>query len=117
LGWKGGVFHTIRPEIQERMRYLEEIDARDRADGTPRMQRLRQIPPETGKFLALLAANSPAGEWLEIGTSAGYPGSAVARFDAVAGHGMRGLRPEADHVRIAAAEGRPWRGRRCDWPE
>jgi predicted O-methyltransferase YrrM len=36
------------------------------------MQRLRQIPPEVGKFIALLAAAAPDGQWLEIGTSAGY---------------------------------------------
>jgi predicted O-methyltransferase YrrM len=54
------------------MAYLESIDARDREDGTPRLQRLRQIPMETGKFLALLAANAPAGEMIEIGASAGY---------------------------------------------
>jgi caffeoyl-CoA O-methyltransferase len=66
------MFHKIQPALLERMRYLEESDRRDRADGTPRMQRLRQIPPETGRLLALLAASSPAGSWLEIGTSAGY---------------------------------------------
>src|SRR5512137_283386 len=66
------MFQTIRPAILERMRYLEEIDRRDRADGTPRLARLRQIPPETGRFLALLAASTPDGAWLEIGTSAGY---------------------------------------------
>jgi predicted O-methyltransferase YrrM len=54
------------------MRYLEGIDAQDRIDGTPRMQRMRQIPPETGKFIAILAASAPAGSTLEIGTSAGY---------------------------------------------
>jgi len=54
------------------MKYLEQMDAQDRDDGTPRSQRLRQIPPETGKFLALLAANAPEGMCLEIGTSAGY---------------------------------------------
>lgn len=54
------------------MQTLEKIDARDREDGTSRLQRLRQIPPETGKFLALLAASAPAGAYLEIGTSAGY---------------------------------------------
>ena len=36
------------------------------------MKRLRQIPPETGRFLALLAANAPDGSIVEIGTSAGY---------------------------------------------
>jgi len=66
------MFHSIRQSVLDRMKYLEQIDIRDREDGTPRSQRLRQIPPETGKFLALLAANVPDGMYLEIGTSAGY---------------------------------------------
>ena len=66
------MFHNIHPAILERMRFLEELDEKDRTDGTPRLQRLRQIPPETGKFLALLAAGAPAGHILVIGTSAGY---------------------------------------------
>jgi predicted O-methyltransferase YrrM len=49
------MFHTIPPSVLNRMAYLEAIDARDRQDGTPKAQRLRQIPPETGRFLALLA--------------------------------------------------------------
>jgi len=66
------VFQKIRPAILQRMRYLEEVDRKDREDGTPRLRRLRQISPETGKFIALHAANTPGGAWLEIGTSAGY---------------------------------------------
>ncbi|MCB9420268.1 MAG: O-methyltransferase [Ardenticatenaceae bacterium] len=66
------MFHTIRQSIQDRMHYLEQIDAQDRLDGTPRLQRLRQIPSETGQFLALLAAGAPEGTFIEIGTSAGY---------------------------------------------
>jgi caffeoyl-CoA O-methyltransferase len=66
------MFHSIRQPILDRMKYLEKIDSKDRDDGTPQFQRLRQIPPETGKFLALLAANAPEGMYLEIGTSAGY---------------------------------------------
>jgi caffeoyl-CoA O-methyltransferase len=54
------------------MRYLEERDVQDRQDGTPPLQRLRQIPPETGRFLALLLAGAPDGAVLEVGTSAGY---------------------------------------------
>jgi hypothetical protein len=54
------------------MRELEALDSRDRTDGTPRLARLRQIPRETGRFIALLAAAAPAGRYLEIGTSAGY---------------------------------------------
>ncbi len=54
------------------MHALEKQDAQDRADGTPRPQRLRQIPPETGKMLALLCAGAPSGGVLEVGASGGY---------------------------------------------
>ncbi|MGB2989146.1 MAG: O-methyltransferase, partial [Candidatus Zixiibacteriota bacterium] len=66
------MFHDIPKAIEERMRYLVSLDENDRLDGTPDVQRLRQIPPETGKFIALLAATAPEGAYLEIGTSAGY---------------------------------------------
>lgn len=66
------MFHTIRQPMRDRMKVLEQLDHLDRQDGTPRLQRLRQIPPETGQFLALLAANAPGGAIIEIGTSAGY---------------------------------------------
>lgn len=66
------MFQEIPLSMQARMRELEAIDARDRDDGTPRLERLRQIPPEVGRFIALLAASAPAGRWVEIGTSAGY---------------------------------------------
>ena len=66
------MFHTIPFVVLSRMHYLEDIDLRDRADNTPRLQRLRQIPPETGRFLALLAAGTPPRDFVEIGTSAGY---------------------------------------------
>jgi caffeoyl-CoA O-methyltransferase len=66
------MFHPIPEAIQRQMRRLEQMDAQDRLNGTPRLLRLRQIPPETGKFLALLAASAPAGKIIEIGTSAGY---------------------------------------------
>jgi caffeoyl-CoA O-methyltransferase len=66
------MFHHMPPGMRDRMRYLEEVDARDRTDGTPKSHRLRQIPPETGKFLAFLAASAPGGNVLEIGSSGGY---------------------------------------------
>ncbi|MFH1893398.1 MAG: class I SAM-dependent methyltransferase [Candidatus Zixiibacteriota bacterium] len=66
------MFGNIPQEIRTQMQRLEKIDALDRTDGTPRMQRLRQIPPETGRFIALLAASAPQGALIEIGTSAGY---------------------------------------------
>jgi predicted O-methyltransferase YrrM len=66
------MFHAIREPVLARMRQLEQLDKIDREDGTPLLQRMRQIPPQTGQFLALLAAGAPAGAMLEIGTSAGY---------------------------------------------
>ena len=66
------MFHNISDIVKKRMHFLENIDYKDREDGTTRMHRLRQIPPETGKFLSLLAASAPRGEFIEIGTSAGY---------------------------------------------
>ncbi|OHD60814.1 MAG: methyltransferase [Spirochaetes bacterium GWF1_49_6] len=66
------MFSEITPTMLARMKYLEDLDRKDRADDTPRMQRLRQVPPETGRLLTLIAVNTPAGEWVEIGTSAGY---------------------------------------------
>ena len=59
-------------KTRERMNFLEDIDRKDRQDGTPRDQRLRQITPDTGKFLSLLLVNAPEGDIIEIGTSAAY---------------------------------------------
>lgn len=56
------------------MAYLEAHNARDRQDSTPKALRLRQVPPDTGRFLAILAAGAPPGQLIEIGTSAGYSG-------------------------------------------
>jgi caffeoyl-CoA O-methyltransferase len=66
------MFNDIPKAIEERIRYLESLDKKDRLDEKPMLQRLRQIPPETGEFIALLAAVAPEGDYLEIGTSAGY---------------------------------------------
>jgi caffeoyl-CoA O-methyltransferase len=66
------MFHSIPPAMLNRMQYLEQLDEQDRKDRTPLLRRLRQIPRETGKFLALLAATAPEGQYIEIGTSAGY---------------------------------------------
>jgi predicted O-methyltransferase YrrM len=66
------MFHDIPPVVAARMRHLEQIDARDRTDGTERMKRLRQISPDIGRFIAILAACAPQGRWIEVGTSAGY---------------------------------------------
>lgn len=55
-----------------RMKVLEERDAAERRAGSRDPRRLRQIPRETGRFLALCAALAPEGAWVEIGTGGGY---------------------------------------------
>jgi predicted O-methyltransferase YrrM len=54
------------------MRFLERLDGEHRREEVRQFDRLRQIPPATGGFLALLAAGTPKGNVLEIGTSGGY---------------------------------------------
>jgi predicted O-methyltransferase YrrM len=73
------MFHNIPHAMLDRMKHLEQIDTRDRQDGTPRLQRLRQVPADTGKFLALMAATAPEGAFIEIGTSAGYSAMWISR--------------------------------------
>ena len=72
------MFHTVPGPMASRMRELEGRDELDRNDGTALLDRLRQIPPETGQFLALLAVSTPPGDWIEIGTSAGYSSMWIA---------------------------------------
>lgn len=45
------MLEAIPQVMRERMRVLEDMDAQDRRDGTPRARRLRQVPPETGRLL------------------------------------------------------------------
>jgi predicted O-methyltransferase YrrM len=66
------MFGDLSANVLEVMHELEARDARDRDDGTPHLERLRQITPDTGRFIALWAAAAPDGAMIEVGTSAGY---------------------------------------------
>jgi caffeoyl-CoA O-methyltransferase len=66
------MFHTIPEPVLERMRELERHDAQQREQALPRDQRYCQIPPESGRLLAILASLAPDGTTVEVGTSAGY---------------------------------------------
>ena len=59
------MLHDIPEEVRDCMRELEAQEARDHNS-------LQQIPRQTGRLLALLAAAAPAGTWIEAGTSGGY---------------------------------------------
>jgi len=95
------MFHDISPAVLERMHTLEAIDARDRSDGSPRSDRLLQVPPETGRFLALLVAAAPAGEIIEIGTSGGYSTLWLAQAARARGQLITTLEISDDKVRLA----------------
>jgi caffeoyl-CoA O-methyltransferase len=95
------MFNEIPSSVLERMHVLEQRDALDRADGTVRMERLRQIPPETGRFIALWAAASPKGSIIEIGTSAGYSTLWLALACRATGRTLTTFEILADKARLA----------------
>jgi caffeoyl-CoA O-methyltransferase len=66
------MFSDIPQKIIGRMRFLEEMNRQGGIHSTRGLIGLYQVPPETGRFIAMLAASAPEGEYLEIGTSGGY---------------------------------------------
>jgi predicted O-methyltransferase YrrM len=68
------MFHEIPSSVLERMKYMQDLNARQKEQEMEGFERLRQVPPETGRFIALLCAAAPQGACLEIGTSGGYSG-------------------------------------------
>lgn len=66
------MFHDIPEAIRARMQQLEALDAEQRRQGLPAIQRLCAITPDTGRFLALMASCSPPGDLVEVGTAGGY---------------------------------------------
>jgi predicted O-methyltransferase YrrM len=65
------MFHNLPEQVKKRMKYLEELNEKINEETEDKWKRLRQVPPETGRFLCLVAANAPQGEFVEIGTSGG----------------------------------------------
>jgi caffeoyl-CoA O-methyltransferase len=95
------MLNDIPRRVTDRMRLLEEWDARDRVDGTPFERRLRQIPASTGRLLALLAGTAPAGRLVEIGTSAGYSTLWLALAARAGGRVVTTFEPDGGKQRLA----------------
>jgi len=68
------MFRNIPQAIEVTQGHLKALEAWRKAQGMERARLLRQIPPETGKLLAILLANCPPGDAAEVGTGAGYSG-------------------------------------------
>jgi predicted O-methyltransferase YrrM len=95
------VFHDIPPPMRERMRQLEEMRARELAGGSSGPMRLLSVPPETGRFLALLAAAAPEGRQVEIGTSGGYSALWLALAARARGRSLTTFEILEEKVRLA----------------
>jgi caffeoyl-CoA O-methyltransferase len=95
------MFHDIPASMQQTMHRLEQLDAEERRQGVPTPQRLCAVPPESGQFLAILAASAPTGSLLEIGTSGGYSTMWLSRAARLRDQKIRSFELLADKLTIA----------------
>jgi caffeoyl-CoA O-methyltransferase len=95
------MFHDIDDRVLEAMHRLEALDAEERRRGLPAPERLCAVPPETGRLLALLAAEAPAGALLEIGTSGGYSTLWLSRAARLRGGHVRSFERSKKKLAIA----------------
>ena len=80
---------------------LERHDAREREQGAPRHERLRQVTPEVGRFLHTLVLATRPRSIVEIGTSGGYSTVWLATAARAVGAGVVTL--EIDPVKVLRA--------------
>jgi caffeoyl-CoA O-methyltransferase len=97
------MFSDLAANVLEVMHDLEQRDAHDRDDGTPHLKRLRQITPDTGRFIALWAAAAPDGAMIEIGTSAGYSALWLAQACRACGRTLTTFEILPDKAELARA--------------
>jgi len=83
------MFRDIPQAIEVTQGHLKALEAWRKAQGVERNRLLRQIPPETGKLLAILVAGAPAGNGVEVGTGAGYSGLWLALACRATGRKLR----------------------------
>jgi len=80
---------------------LERHDAREREQGAPRAERLRQVTPEVGRFLHTLVLATRPRSIVEVGTSGGY--STVWLATAARAVGAAVVTLEIDPVKVLRA--------------
>lgn len=66
------MFRNIPQSVEVTQGHLKALEAWRCAQGMEPKRQLRQVTQETGKLLALLLANCPKGDAVELGTGAGY---------------------------------------------
>jgi predicted O-methyltransferase YrrM len=82
---------------------LERDDAREREQGTPRGERLRQVMPDVGRFLHTLVLAKRPRSIVEIGTSGGYSTIWLATAARAVGTNVVTLEIDPAKVRRATA--------------
>ncbi|MDQ3694251.1 MAG: DUF1442 domain-containing protein [Chloroflexota bacterium] len=92
----------MSPQAQSVLDRLYAIDAAERAAGLPSSQRKRNVDPETGQFLCMVARAVEAWSILEIGSSNGVSTIWLAIAARVVGGHVFGF--EIDPTRAAEAE-------------
>lgn len=95
------MFHDIPKPIAERMGVLVNRAAEDKAGKGGGRIPLWQVPPDTGKMLAILAASAPEGEMIEIGTSGGYSGLWQSLAATVTGRHITTFELEPEKIALA----------------
>ena len=95
------MFHQIPDAVLARMRELEQMDSVERRKGVAAFERLRQVPSGTGRFLALIAASTPDGTFIEIGTSGGYSGLWISLACRALGRSLTTFELAAPKVELA----------------
>src|ERR1700689_2835276 len=95
------MFNDLASNVLEVMHELEARDERDRDDGTSHEERLRQITPDTGRFIALWAASAPPGAMIEVGTSAGYSALWLAQACRLSGRTLTTFEILSEKARLA----------------
>src|SRR3990172_8921706 len=80
---------------------LERHDAREREQGTPRAERLRQVTPDVGRFLHILVLATRPRTIVEIGTSGGYSTLWLATAARAVGASVVTLEIDAAKVSLA----------------
>ena len=82
---------------------LERHDAREREQGAPRAERLRQVTPEVGRFVHTLVLATRPRSIVEVGTSGGYSTVWLATAARAVGAGVVTLEIDPVKVRRATA--------------
>jgi len=93
----------IDPRARAVLEGLEHLDAREREQGTPRAERLRQVTPDVGRFLHTLVLATRPRSIVEIGTSGGYSTVWLATAARAAGASVVTLEIDPAKVRRATA--------------